>query len=104
MSTDEPRADQPGTRERLEAERESLEAEIAALRARGQGTPAQLRALEREDWNQSRAARMLGVHRNTLIARLAAWGIRPRDRGAARQGMVGGPLPPGSSMAGGEPA
>ena len=32
MSTDEPRADQPGTRERLEAERESLEAEIAALR------------------------------------------------------------------------
>jgi DNA-binding NtrC family response regulator len=63
-----------------------------------------LRALEREDWNQSRAARMLGVHRNTLIARLAAWGIRPRDRGAARQGMVGEPLPPGSSMAGGEPA
>jgi proteasome-associated ATPase len=48
MSTDEPRADQPGTRERLEAERESLEAEIAALRARGQGTPAQLRSLERD--------------------------------------------------------
>ena len=48
MSTDEPRADRPGTRERLEAERESLEAEIAALRARGQGTPAQLRALERD--------------------------------------------------------
>jgi two-component system response regulator AtoC len=35
-----------------------------------------LRALEREDWNQSRAARGLGVHRNTLIARLAAWGFR----------------------------
>src|SRR6266852_5422156 len=34
-----------------------------------------LRALEHEDWNQSRAARRLGVHRNTLIARLAAWGI-----------------------------
>ena len=48
MSTDEPRAEQPGTRERLEAERESLEAEIAALRARGQATPAQLRALERD--------------------------------------------------------
>src|SRR5262245_39887770 len=42
-----------------------------------------LRALEHEDWNQSRAARRLGVHRNTLIARLAAWGIRPGDRSAA---------------------
>ncbi len=39
-----------------------------------------LRALERENWNQSRAARILGVHRNTLIARLAMWGIR-RDEG-----------------------
>jgi len=64
-----------------------------------------LRALEREDWNQSRAARSLGVHRNTLIARLAAWGIRPRDRNAAaRQGMVGDPWPSGSSLAGGDPA
>src|SRR5215475_5523249 len=35
-----------------------------------------LRALERENWNQSRAARRLGVHRNTLLARLASWGIR----------------------------
>jgi len=40
-----------------------------------------LRALERENWNQSRAARSLGVHRNTLLARLAGWGIR-RDDGA----------------------
>ena len=50
-----------------------------------------LRALEREDWNQSRAARRLGVHRNTLIARLAQWGIRPRDRTApaALGGEVG---------------
>jgi DNA-binding NtrC family response regulator len=40
-----------------------------------------LRALEREDWNQSRAAKGLGVHRNTLIARLGAWGIK-RDRPA----------------------
>ena len=40
-----------------------------------------LRALEREDWNQSRAARGLGVHRNTLLARLAAWGFR-RDEPA----------------------
>jgi DNA-binding NtrC family response regulator len=49
-----------------------------------------LRALEHEDWNQSRAARRLGVHRNTLIARLAAWGIRARDRSpAGRQAAVG---------------
>ena len=41
-----------------------------------------LRALEHEDWNQSRAARRLGVHRNTLIARLAAWGMRTRDKNA----------------------
>ena len=45
-----------------------------------------LRALEHEDWNQSRAARRLGVHRNTLIARLATWGIRPGDRGALSKG------------------
>src|SRR5881628_746047 len=45
-----------------------------------------LRALEHEDWNQSRAARRLGVHRNTLIARLAAWGIRTGDRSAAGTG------------------
>jgi len=48
-----------------------------------------LRALEHEDWNQSRAARRLGVHRNTLIARLAAWGISPRDRSAAGAGPGG---------------
>jgi DNA-binding NtrC family response regulator len=30
-----------------------------------------LRVLEHENWNQSRAARSLGVHRDTLIARLA---------------------------------
>jgi two-component system response regulator AtoC len=39
-----------------------------------------LRALERVGWNQSRAARALGVHRNTLIARLGAWGMRGRGR------------------------
>jgi DNA-binding NtrC family response regulator len=44
-----------------------------------------LRALEREDWNQSRAARALGVHRNTLIARLGAWGFK-RDRSATSIG------------------
>jgi DNA-binding NtrC family response regulator len=42
-----------------------------------------LRALERENWNQSRAALSLGVHRNTLLARLAGWGIRRDDEGPA---------------------
>jgi DNA-binding NtrC family response regulator len=35
-----------------------------------------LRVLERVRWNVSRAARLLGVHRNTVLAKLAAWGIR----------------------------
>jgi two-component system, NtrC family, response regulator AtoC len=52
-----------------------------------------LRALEHEDWNQSRAARRLGVHRNTLIARLAAWGISARDRTmTGRQVALGGQI------------
>ena len=49
-----------------------------------------LRALEREGWNQSRAARGLGVHRNTLIARLAAWGFRREEREGAPRPAVGG--------------
>ena len=48
MSTDEPTAEHAGTRESLEAQRESLEAEITALRAQGQASPAQLRTLERD--------------------------------------------------------
>jgi proteasome-associated ATPase len=48
MDTDEPTAEQPGTRESLEAQRESLEAEIRALRAQGHASPAQLRTLERD--------------------------------------------------------
>jgi proteasome-associated ATPase len=47
MSTDQPQ-DPQVQRERLDAERRSLEAEIAALRSRGEATPAQLRAVERE--------------------------------------------------------
>jgi two-component system, NtrC family, response regulator AtoC len=35
-----------------------------------------LRMLERFGWNQSRAARVLGVHRNTLWGKLGGWGIR----------------------------
>jgi DNA-binding NtrC family response regulator len=35
-----------------------------------------LRALEGAHWNVSRAARLLGVHRNTILAKLAGWGVR----------------------------
>jgi putative PEP-CTERM system response regulator len=35
-----------------------------------------LRALEGVHWNVSRAARLLGVHRNTILAKLATWGVR----------------------------
>jgi DNA-binding NtrC family response regulator len=35
-----------------------------------------LRVLERVGWNVSRAARELGVHRNTILAKLSAWGIQ----------------------------
>ena len=49
-----------------------------------------LRALERENWNQSRAARSLGVHRNTLLARLAGWGLRRDDAGQPPASAVDG--------------
>jgi DNA-binding NtrC family response regulator len=35
-----------------------------------------LRVLERVGWNQSEAARILGVHRNSLKMKLERWGIR----------------------------
>jgi len=35
-----------------------------------------VRTLERTRWNVSRAARHLGVHRNTILAKLALWGLR----------------------------
>ena len=41
-----------------------------------------LRVLDRVDWNQSHAARLLGLHRNTLTAKLAGWGLRRGDAGA----------------------
>jgi DNA-binding NtrC family response regulator len=38
-----------------------------------------LRVLERVQWNVSRAARLLGVHRNTVLTKLSLWGIhRPQ--------------------------
>ena len=41
-----------------------------------------LRVLERVRWNQSEAARLLGVHRNSLKAKLLAWGIDSALAGA----------------------
>jgi len=40
-----------------------------------------MRVLESVRWNVSRGARRLGVHRNTILAKLAAWGIQ-RPAGA----------------------
>jgi transcriptional regulator of acetoin/glycerol metabolism len=38
--------------------------------------------LERVQWNMSRAARLLGVHRNTVLAKVSAWGVqRPGSAG-----------------------
>jgi DNA-binding NtrC family response regulator len=46
-----------------------------------------LRVLDRVQWNVSAAARILGVHRNTVVTKLSAWGLhRPgssADRAAA---------------------
>ncbi|HEV8674705.1 MAG TPA: sigma-54 dependent transcriptional regulator [Methylomirabilota bacterium] len=41
-----------------------------------------LQVLERVQWNRSEAARLLGMHRNSLKAKLEAWGFRglPSDR------------------------
>jgi DNA-binding NtrC family response regulator len=36
-----------------------------------------LRVLERVRWNQSEAARLLGLHRNSLKTKLLAWGVDP---------------------------
>ena len=37
-----------------------------------------LRVLERVMWNQSKAATVLGLHRNTLLRKIAKWGLSPR--------------------------
>jgi DNA-binding NtrC family response regulator len=36
-----------------------------------------LRALEKSRWNQTEAAKMLGVHRNTLLGKMESLHIRP---------------------------
>jgi len=40
------------------------------------------RALDRSNGNQSRAARLLGIHRNTLSRKIGAYKIDPRQRRA----------------------
>jgi two-component system response regulator AtoC len=42
-----------------------------------------LRVLERVRWNQSEAARLLGLHRNSLKTKLLAWGIDPVAQASA---------------------
>ena len=43
-----------------------------------------LRVLDRVQWNVSRAARLLGVHRNTIVGKLTAWGLHRPDGDADR--------------------
>jgi DNA-binding NtrC family response regulator len=46
-----------------------------------------LRVLEQVSWNVSRAARLLGVHRNTVLGKLSGWGLhRPGAEGRAVSG------------------
>jgi DNA-binding NtrC family response regulator len=40
-----------------------------------------LRVLQRVGWNRGEAARLLGLHRNTLKLKLAKWKIRPTESG-----------------------
>ena len=47
-----------------------------------------LRVLERVGWNMTRAARLLGVHRNTVLAKLSAWGIARPGAGEGRSASL----------------
>ena len=49
-----------------------------------------LRVLERVRWNQSEAARLLGLHRNSLKMKLLAWGIDPVTLASAGRSEGGG--------------
>ncbi len=47
-----------------------------------------LRTLERVHWNVSRAARHLGVHRNTVLAKLSMWGVHRPGADAGRSATL----------------
>src|SRR5881396_288715 len=47
-----------------------------------------LRVLERVQWNVSRAARLLGVHRNTVLAKLSTWGVQRPGGGEGRSASL----------------
>ena len=52
------------------------------------------RVLERVMWNQSEAAEILGLHRNTLLRKIAKWGLSPAGRapmagGSSARGSIG---------------
>jgi DNA-binding NtrC family response regulator len=57
-----------------------------------------LRALDRAEGNQTLAARLLGMHRNTLCAKLAQLGLRPPEPGATW------PAPPPEDLPAAPPA
>jgi len=74
----------------IEAEDLPLDLMLPDLRAGGEDAPEELplrearerferqvvlRVLDRVRWNQTEAARLLGLHRNSLKAKLAAWGL-----------------------------
>ncbi|MGG5257138.1 proteasome ATPase [Phycicoccus avicenniae] len=69
MSTDEPRG-REGKRERLEAERQALESELAALRSRGEASPAQIRSLERDLAQLRSQAATLSAQNERLVRTL----------------------------------
>jgi len=64
---------QPAAEERLEAHRIALETEGMSLDAVEREMIVQ--ALRKFDWNQSKAARSLGISRKTLMYRIAKYGI-----------------------------
>jgi transcriptional regulator of acetoin/glycerol metabolism len=43
-----------------------------------------MRVLEGSHWTMSRAARLLRVHRNTILAKLSGWGLHRPGSGNPR--------------------
>jgi two-component system response regulator AtoC len=47
-----------------------------------------LRILDQVNWNVTAASRILGVHRNTIITRLTAWGVHRPEGDETRTGQA----------------